>query len=171
MSWQTEATGLLRVYINDMDTPYRYSDARLEQVLVSSAKVVLFDTGGKGFANEFQADITSGTITPDPTDDASKDDNFINLIVLKAGCFIDNCEARTAARKAGMVVKEFSSSFDNRGLADARLKILDKGWCKTYDDSLFDFLAGSSFVCTAILSPFRTYYTAGYFNRDTCNGR
>lgn len=164
MAWDTEMVGLLRVYINDMDTPYRFSDVRLKQVLVAAAKIVLFDTASSGFATEYTASLTDLTIIPDPITEVP-DENFENLTVLKAGCFIDNGEMRTAVRKSGLAVKEFSSSFDTKNIADARIKVLELGWCKTYDDSLFSYLAGNAAVGQAIIGPFRTYYN---YN---CSGR
>ena len=43
MSWQTELTTITRTLINDLNEPYEYSDARIQQVLTVAGKYVQFD--------------------------------------------------------------------------------------------------------------------------------
>lgn len=162
MSWQTETIGILRVLIDDMDdTAYRFSDDRLTSVIAVSARYVLSDAED-AFNAEYSIVITpSVSITPDPVDDKT----FIDLVVLKSACLIDHTEARRAAKNGGFVVKEFSSSIDTKGLADARIKLLSLGACKAYEDMLFNLQSGSYVAGSAILGPFRTYYTSEYGRR------
>lgn len=153
MAWQSEMVGILRVYIDDMDKPYRFTDSRLESVIAAGARLVLTDVSD-GFDAEYTISMCGPSITPDPSDDKI----FIDLSVLKAACLIDHAEARRAAKNSGFSVKEFSSSIDTKGLADARIKLLEIGMCKVYEDALFTFQSGQYSSGTAILSPFRTYY-------------
>lgn len=156
MSWQTDMLGILRVYIDDLCNPYRFDDTRLLSVLMVAARNVLRD-GPSSFSNSYNIDIANKNIYPDPSADYA----FVDLIVLKAGCLIDHTEARRAAKNAGFIVNEFASKIDTKGLADARFKIIEVGMCKTYEDSLFNYLTGQSTQAgLAILSPFRTYYTS-----------
>lgn len=157
MAWQDEATIMLRLLIDDMDEPYVYSDARLEQLLGLAARFVVNDADGH-FDYNYVVEMTPDvTITPEPTEDV-----FIDLVVLRAGCLIDLGEARQAAKKAGFSIREFTSTIDTKALADARIKILQIGTCKTYEDALYQLQSGQYTSGHAILSPFRTYYTSDY---------
>lgn len=155
MSYQSDMVGILRVYIDDLCTPYRFDDKRLLSVLMVAGRNVLRD-GQSSFTFNYNIDITNQTISPDPSADFA----FVDLTVLKAGCLIDHTEARRAAKNAGFTVNEFASKIDTKGLADARFKIIEVGMCKTYEDSMFTYLTSQNTASgLAILSPFRTYYT------------
>lgn len=167
MTWETEMTELLRIMINDLDdTAYRYTDVRLQKVIVGAAQMMLTEIGNR-FITTFTTDISIPDITPDPCDriNGVRDDNFINLTLLKAGCFIDSSSARDAARKAGVSVKEWGTSLniDNKGLFSSALAVMEKGWCKNYEEASLQYIMGNNSVCTAVLGPFRTIYNAGYF--------
>jgi len=158
MAWQTELVGILRVMIGDLETPYKYSDIRLQKTIIAGAQRVIgdiSDTGGVAYVSSFEYI----SITPDPTV-SPKDDMFINLTLLASGCFVDQGAARVAARQGGFAFKEFASSLDLRGVVDAALKVLAVGWCKNYDATLFAYLAGNSSVGAAVMGPFRTIYSA-----------
>lgn len=166
MSWQTDMLGILRVYIDDLCVPYRFDDTRLLSVLMVAARNVLRDAPSS-FTNSYNVSISDKTISPDPVADLA----FVDLTVMKAACLIDHTEARRAAKDAGFVVREFASQIDTKGLADARFKIIDIGLCKTYEDSLFEYLTTQNpALGLAILSPFRTYYTS-YNGSDYSNRR
>lgn len=165
MAWETEIVELLRIMINDMDdSAYRYTDARLQKVIVGAAQMVITEVGNR-FITTYTTDIMATSITPDPCDRevGTRDDDFINLTLLKAACFIDNCVARDAARKGGISIREWNTSLDTKGLFASALAILEKGWCKNYQESVFNFMIGNSDVCRAVLSPFRTIYNSGYY--------
>lgn len=153
--WQEEMLGILRVYIDDMCVPYRFDDVRLLSVLVVAARQVLRDCP-QSFAASYIIGISDKSISPNPATDYA----FTDLTVLKAACLIDHTEARRAAKNAGFTVNEFASKIDTKGLADARFKIIETGLCKTYEDSVYEFLTSQNTSSgLAIMSPFRTYYT------------
>ncbi len=168
MAWETELVGLLRVLINDIDTPYGFSDARLQTIIVAGAQFVIGDLKKGGV---YLADISEPDITPDPTTADPRDESFINLIVLRSACFMDSAKAVTDAKK-GFSIREFSSSLDTRGVASARLALLEKGYCKWYEDMLIAEQVGNSAVGVAIMGPIRTIYgayasSAGYDSPNT----
>lgn len=172
MAWETEMVEILRVMVNDLDKPFRYTDIRLQKLIVSASQMLQTDSKF-GFKMTYVTDIVNLNITPDPTE--VRDDSFINLCLLKAGCFVDNCVAREAARKGGISIREWNTSLDTKGIFAAALAILEKGWCKNYQDSLYAYESGNSSMCTAVLSPFRTIYnafgTGGYsYNDGTAYG-
>jgi hypothetical protein len=160
MSWQTEMTTMLRVVINDIVAPYTYTDERLQQVIVVAAQLMLNDIS---FPVNYSIDIENIDISPDPTD-ATRDDAFINLGVLKSGCFMDSSLFRTKAASAGILVKTGPHTVDTKGVIDAYKVLLEKGLCKAYDDAKWEYEAGNLSPGRAILGPF-----AG-INIDTSHG-
>lgn len=174
MAWDTEMVEILRVMINDLDTPYKFTDDRLEKVILSAATLVTNDASGY-FNFDYIVDIVASSFTPDPTDrvGGTRDDNFITLILLKAACFIDSCNARDAARKGGISIREWNTSLDTKGLFAAAQAILDgkHGWCQQYQDALWGHLSGaSSAVGAGVFGPFRVIYNAYSSNPSYFNG-
>lgn len=157
MAWQSEATEVFRVMLLDLNDTPTYSDSILQRVLIVSAQTVLLEMD---FSQDYVVDIGKMTITPDPTATSTRDNSFINLSCLKAACILDKGESRIAASK-GFSIKDRDHAVDLRGITEARLALLEKGWCKTYDDAKLEYLAGQVRVAgAAVMTPFRIY--AGY---------
>jgi hypothetical protein len=173
MSWSVEMTIMLRHMIDDLseDSP-TYSDYRLEELLLVSG--ILLQTEVGQFLATYQINIEEHSINPDPT--AIVDGGFMSLATLKAACIIERSEAKAAAGKARSF-REAGSSMDKRGVAQARLAILQKGgWCSAYENAKFSYQAGDMGAAgIAVLSPFRTIYTnlpySGYFGLNNPDGR
>jgi hypothetical protein len=163
MAWDTEMVTILRVMINDLDSPYKFTDTRLKQLILSSCQIVNSDAAGY-FNFEYIPDIDGLDITPDPTDrDAgTRDDNYVTLSLLRAACFVDNCNAREAARKGGVSIREYNTSLDTTGLFRAALSLLesDKSYCAQYQESVFLHMAGESSFGKGVFGPFRLVYNA-----------
>jgi hypothetical protein len=166
MSWQTEMGTLLRVLLNDFTVPYQFSDQRVYQTICAAAQLVLSELN---FPLIYEADVQSLSITPDPTDrdeaSPTRDDNFINLVCLKAACITERGEARNAVRQ-GISIRDGSSAIDLRGPLQGRIALLKEGYCKAYDDAKLEYKAGRAGVVAgaAILSPFRIF--AGYGDQN-----
>jgi hypothetical protein len=155
-TWQAEFLTLLRVLIDDLSTPQSYTDKRLVQVLAVAAQLV---TSELNFANNFKVDIQALTIEPSPVDrDSTRDENFINLVCIKAACLIDRGETRKSVSQ-GIAIRDGSSSIDLRGSMDGRLKLLEKGWCAVYDDTKLEYQASrnGTIAGAAIMTPFRVF--------------
>ena len=90
MAWQDTMVIMLRVVIDDMGSNPTYSDSRLEEILVVSAKLTKKDVD---FANDYTIGVTDSTITPDPV--STSDNAFVNLVTLKAACLVANSEFKT----------------------------------------------------------------------------
>lgn len=154
MAWQTDMTEVLRVLLGDMDDPPTYSDAKLQRVLVVAAFQVLQQLD---FSYDFVTSIGEGEITPDPTDEATKDESFTNLVTVKAACIVDQGSAILAAGRA-IAVRDGGSSVDLRGVFGAKLQLLQKGWCSVYEDAKLEYQAGQVRVAgAAVLTPFRLF--------------
>jgi hypothetical protein len=155
MAWQTDATELLRVLINDLDCTQTYSDERLLRVLIASSYQLLRKAA---FSQSFVVNISKQTITPDPTDttNGTNDENFINLMCLKAACIIDTGSAIKAANNA-IAGKDLDVAFDLKGVATSTLALLDKGYCATFEAAFDEYLAGSGVISAAVMGPFRIF--------------
>lgn len=153
MPWQTELVEIVRVMADDMDE-VKYTDQTLTRVIIVAAFQVLQEVS---FTQEFSVDIGTSEIDPDPTESASADDSFSNLICLKAMCILDRGAAGKAAGQA-IIAKENSSYFDLRDIALHRIKLLEKGWCKEYSDQKIAYEIGQSSIAgAAVMTPFRVY--------------
>lgn len=164
MAWQAEMGTLLRVLLNDLVIPYQFSDQRLYQAITASAQLVLSEMQ---FVLTYTADMQGLSIDPDPTDREAmtRDDNFINLVCLKAACITERGEARNAVRQ-GISIRDGSSAIDLRGPLQGRLALLKQGYCQTYEDVKMEYKTGRIGVVAgaALMTPFRVF--AGYGDQN-----
>lgn len=151
---ETEGVRLIRHLINDLASPYKYDDDRLIELLIVSAQFVNQEVS---FETEYTIDLDELTLCPDPTERSTRNDSFINLMVLKACCILDQSNARQAA-KTGMSVRDsIGIAIDTRGQVGAYLKLLEIGYCQAYTNAKLEYeLDRSSTAGRAILSPFKT---------------
>lgn len=157
MAWQDEMIPVLRVLIGDpaADTQ-TYSDDSLQSTLLVAAKQV---SAAIGFPVQYTAEVNKGKLTPDPTAGETKDDNYVNLVTLKAAGILDRNEASLAARR-GIIVKDGGAAIDLSKVAEAKRKLLEKGgWNAAYEDAKFEYLyqRAQGVAGAAILTPFRLY--------------
>ena len=155
MAWQTEMTTLLRYVINDSESPQEFSDARLQRLIVSSAQLTL---GVVDFPKTYIVDVAASGITPDPTGD-TRDNGFINLVILKAACLLATGDYRKSANK-GLIVRDGPSSIDARSLVQSKRELMES-LCKDYNEAEFEFRLGNSNAGEAILGPHRSNLTGG----------
>ena len=158
MAWQTEMVRLLRHLISDLDEDEpTYSDDRLQELLLVAAQLV---QGTVTFSQTYITDVDEVLLSPDPTVRDQRDDAFINLTLLKAACVLDQADARRYAGQA-IEIADYSSRISIRGIASAKLALLDKGWCKAFDEAKFEFESGNvGSAGAAILGPYRTAYSS-----------
>ena len=157
-SWKNEMGIVLRVLLNDMAEPYQYSDERLYQLLTVAAQQV--QAANLSFPLVYKVNIPQLTISPDPTDSSlnTRDDSFINLVTLRAACITSHGEARTAV-KQGISIRDGSSAIDLRGPLEGRLKLLEIGYCETYDQAKLEYQTAriGTIAGATILTPFRVF--------------
>ncbi len=168
MSWNTETVEILRVLINDLEETPEFTDERLERILIVAAKHVAQEMT---FSQTFTVDVTNASITPDPTDSASKDDSLVNLSCLKAACIMDRGSAVTSAKNA-LIIREGFSSVDLSKAAQARLALLSKGYCAEYEEQKLLYQAGLVRTAgAAVMGPIRIaamdlYNSNYYYNNN-----
>ena len=91
-------------------------------------------------------------LSPDPTDQETKDDDFIALVSLKTACLIVGSEAKSESANA-ISIKDGPSAIDLRGVSNT-LFILYKDLCEKYDKLLTDYKEDGVSVGQAILGPY-----------------
>ena len=157
MAWADESVPLLRTLVGDYESTIYTSDT-LTKVLVVAAYQVYqqVDT-----IQEYSISIANQTISPDPTNQNTKDEAFLNLFTIKAACILDQGAALNAAKDA-LKITSHKHSFDTTSQAKFRLDLLSKGWCATYEETKKEFLYNNktSVIGAAVLTPFRVYYNS-----------
>lgn len=151
MSWQTDMTTIVRVWINDLDASPTYSDSRIQQVITVAAQNVIREVN---FVQNYTIDISSTGITPDPTAQDTKDDDFVALTSLKSACILDQSTFRTKAVNEGIKTTLASASLSVQGNLRGYHTLLQVGPCAIYDQLRTEFEVGNPSTCQAILSPF-----------------
>jgi hypothetical protein len=159
MAWETECVEILRVMIGDLAETPTYADERLQRILVVSALQVRQELT---FVQNFVVSIEETDIAPDPADVATRDENFLNLICMKAACLIERAETRTAAGQA-ISIRDGSSAIDLRAQLTGRLALLKQGWCAVYEQAKIDYTTGQSGITVGavIMGPVRQLATRG----------
>ena len=154
MAWSDNMIPLFRAYSGDAVVPYTYDDARVEQLLVSAAPMVLMELD---FDNDYIVDIVGVSISPDPTQTGEQD--FETLVALKAACIVAMSEYRTAAQQ-GMAVRDGPSSIDTRGRV-AGLKEVAKDRCEMYNRARMAYALDGGLSGVAIVGPHLTAESEG----------
>ena len=155
MAWQYNLTTMLRLVIYDSpdDTTGRtYTDARLEELLVVAANLVVQELT---FDNTYTIDIAATSISPDPI--TQKDTVFQNMVVLKAACLADQSTLRTKAQQAGISAKVGPASISTSNSLNGYALLLEQGPCATYGRLKWEYEMGDAQgrqAIRAVLSPF-----------------
>jgi hypothetical protein len=150
MAWNTTMVTMTRVLISDLATPYKYSDERLEQLIVVAAKYVQQDIYG---FTDYTVTIDTPDISPDPTVGNDKNDAFVNFTVLKAACIADQSTFRSEALKEGIRVNCGPAAIAVGGRLKGFQTLLEMGPCAAYDEMRTDYIFGNISI-QAILTPF-----------------
>lgn len=150
MAWQTDMTTIVRYLISDVDSSnYKFIDSRIQTTILVAATFV---TNDLNFNNDYTIDLSATTLSPDPTDSATKEGNFITLTCLKTACIMIGGEIRLESGNA-ISIKDGPSAVDLRGVSTT-LALLHKDLCAKYDNAVLDYAAGKSIAGHAILGPY-----------------
>lgn len=149
MAWDIEMTKMLRIMIGDEDKE-EYSDARLKEIVVVGAFQVNSEID---FPTDYNINIVSPSISPDPTVDPS-DDDFVYLTVLKSACIIDKGNMRIAAMSAGVEARCGPAVMRTLRRMEGYKTLLEAGYCATYAELKREYQLGNATYIRAILSPF-----------------
>lgn len=151
MAWQTEMVTMLRRLVEEIGVCGTYDQDDLEEIILVAGQFVQTENL---FNNSYTIDVDQLTFSPDPTE-GTKDNNFINLTVLKAACIIDKNEARLAAGRA-FSFTDAGARVDLKGVLDGKLAMLKHGWCQEYEQAKMEYaLTNMTNSAQAVLAPFR----------------
>jgi len=148
-SWQDEMVPILRALISDLGETPTYSDGRLEKMLIVAAHLFPMDVS---YGNSYTVSISSCSITPDPVD--GSDTTYMNFVVMKAACLMDQSTFRTEALRAGIKARCGPAILETVDRLPGFKDLLNKGPCAAYEVMRYDYNFGSGNICRAILSPF-----------------
>ena len=157
----------LRVLLNDFEegTP-EFSDRRLEQILAISARLVQQEID---LSTSYTISVSCPSISPDPTETATLDDVFTNMVVVKAACLVDTSSMRSAALSSYVNAKCGPAGLTTANRMGAFKDLAEKGYCAMYEEMKKDYQFGNTGYIKAILSPF---INSDFFPSDyNTNGR
>ena len=150
MSWQGQMCTIVRHLINDVDpAAYTFTPSRIETTILVASQLLIMNVD---FNNTYTINIEGNTLSPDPTDDGTKDDPFITLASLRAACIILGSEIRKESGNA-ISIKDGPSAIDLRGVTQT-LTVLYKDLCEKYEQALVEYRAGNSVTGQSILGPY-----------------
>lgn len=158
--WDETIPILIRHQIDDLSDTPTYDDDRLLELTLVAATLLRSEVK---FTTTYTVNIDSQILRPDPTAEATRDDNFVSLVVLKACCILAKAESKTSAGQ-GIAIKDGSSSIDLKGVAGGKQQIA-KTFCQEYEDAKFQYKTGTYIPMKAILSPYRVYGAYYSYNR------
>lgn len=142
----------LRYYIGDISEPYSYTDATLNQFVILAAVAVTAEV--TIMPSAYTIDITSSTITPDPTT-SEANRGMSNLFVLKAAVILSMSEARKDMAKYGVRIKDDLTSYDGTAALKGKQDVM-KMYVDNYEKSKWEWEMGNKFAGRAILGPYES---------------
>lgn len=148
--WTNDLVIMLRSLINDLDSSdYRYTDSRLQQLLVVAAMYVEQEID---FDTDYTIDVSGISISPDPV--VAGDTVFSNFVVLKAACLADQGLYRTKALAAGIKARLGPAQLETVEHLSGFKELLTSGPCASYATLKKEYEFGDNLGIRAILSPF-----------------
>jgi hypothetical protein len=171
MAWTTDLVLMLRSLIGDLDSA-KYTDSRLQQVLVIGAYNVNNDATFGVSGTTYTIDVSAITISPDPV--TGGDTDFTVLTLYKSACILVGSEVKTESSNA-ISIKDGPSAIDLRGVP-ASLNVVAKDFCQKYDELLtkYNYEKGSGDGTppgVAVLGPYSpASWGVSYNNRGGAGG-
>ena len=81
MSWQGQMSTIVRHLVDELDaTKYKYSPKRIETSILVAAQLVMMQAD---FNNTYTVNVETCLLSPDPSDDETRDNAFMNIVSIK----------------------------------------------------------------------------------------
>lgn len=148
MAWDNDMIAVLRTLLQDTAAAPKYDDGSL-------ATMVLVATLSLGveyeFASGYAADISNGTLSPDPTLPATRDNGFVSACCLRAARDLIDAELRDLARQ-GIDIQDGKSRISLKR-DPAALKLMRDSYNERYEKAVYALHSGIGFG-EAIVSPY-----------------
>lgn len=153
--WASESVGLLRLVIADFDQPYKYTDDRLIKLLLASGQLMQSELS---FSQPYSIDISTSLLTPDPVLPATRDDGFINLMVLKAACLLAGSGIIRGSEQA-IDITDNKSRINLTKKLDGVIATI-KNFCDAYNSAKAQYQYKSGIAGQAVIGPYRIFLGA-----------
>lgn len=177
MAWEQELILKVRAYLDDLDaSSYKYSDEKLKKYILLSLELMQLEFRFR--CTYYSVDIINETISPDPTDEDTRDNDCIGLIVLKVGALLSKTEARVSGGMGSSYkIVDEGGSFERKNDVQSMLE-LSAGYGSEYDLAKLMYMRGGGLWGHAVLrcgcyfweDPewYRTHYNTNYIRYDGC---
>jgi hypothetical protein len=150
--WDVEMVLILRHMIDDLDQPPKYTDEKLQQLVLVAAQFVQTENI---FETYYTINIENFSLKPDPTKVDTRDNAFINLTLLKSACLLSSAPLIKSSGKF-LRVKEGQHEFDSRGNFEGD-KFASQTFCQSYKDAKWDYsTSGNGSLGDIIIGPYRS---------------
>lgn len=158
MAWQDDGVAMLRILINDMSSTPEYATCRLEEILAVAARFIIQDIS---FSTVYTVNVSEVTISPDPVTDIE----FMNFMVLKAACLVDQATFRVKAALEGIKAACGPINLSVSNHIGGFKTLLEQGPCKTYAELKKEYSFGNLSIIRGVFSPFvsNNFYPTDYF--------
>jgi len=162
--WAAESVSILRLVIGDFEPPYEYADDRLMKLLLASAQLMQSELK---FSQSYTIDVNTLLLTPDPVVIDTRDDGFINLMVLKAACLL----AGSGIIKGANQSIDIQSNKDRINLTKKLDGVIAtiKNFCDAYTTAKWQYQNSAGTPGQAIIGPYRIFLDGirpGFFITD-----
>jgi hypothetical protein len=148
MAWDDEMVLMLRHLLGDIgDTPL-YADDRLAEMILVTASLM---QGAVSWTRSYTVNIGNSVLSPDPTNPATRDQNFINLTTLKAALQLTISELREMTRQ-GISIKDGDNSISLQR-SPASLKLMKDSYQEQFDAAMYSLNSGEV-LSEVIVSPY-----------------
>lgn len=156
--WQTEMVTILRYMIADTDEDnYKYSDTTLQDLILVGA---LQANNEIDFSIVYTIRLGSSSISPDPTLEVSRDDNFIALASLKSAIIIIRGEFKLASNSA-MMFRDRDTTVDLTAKANS-IKAILQNFQNQYEESRWYYQLEKRNIGQAILGSLNIPFNQAY---------
>ncbi len=150
MAWQYDMVQMLRVLINDVSSPQKYTTLRLMQILTVAANYVQNEIS---LPQKYTINLPE-TISPDPTLLSTPDVDFISFTVLKAACLIDKSLATNAALSGNLSAKAGESKLSLKSKIKNYKELVRIGNCSKYEKMKAEYAYHSLENALSVMTPF-----------------
>lgn len=142
----------VRVLLQDQDRT-EFTDERIKELISVAGRLVIQEVPGLSY--NYTISILQRSIDPDPF--TVSDEQFVNLVAMKAGCIYDQGAMRKASLNAGVKITQEKTIIDTAGRMDAFKTIISLGYCASYEKLKSDIQnQQTSELLISITTPIKT---------------
>jgi hypothetical protein len=152
-SWLDFMIPMLRSMIGDETVPYDYSDVDLQRKILTAINILQIELS---FDVDYEADIVSLTLTPDPYTSSPIDYTFMTLATLKAACMIERSQVTKVTSGDVQEISDNDFKIKTGDTGKNKLEALKTNWCAAFEAAKRDYEIETKTdnLGRAVISPF-----------------